>query len=180
MTKNIVVIGSQWGDEGKGKLVDLLTDNVSAVVRFQGGHNAGHTLVINGKKTILHLIPSGILREHVQCLIGNGVVLCPGALLKEMNELEANGVSVRDRLKISAACPLILPYHIALDQARERRRGKDAIGTTGRGIGPAYEDKVARRGLRLGDLFDSKIFVIKLKEIIEFHNFILINYYRNN
>ena len=178
MTKNIVVIGSQWGDEGKGKLVDLLTDNVSAVVRFQGGHNAGHTLVIDGKKTILHLIPSGILHEHVQCLIGNGVVLCPKALLKEIKELEANGVAVRNRLKISSACPLILPYHIALDHARERRRGKDAIGTTGRGIGPAYEDKVARRGLRLGDLFDGKIFVVKLEEIIEFHNFILINYYQ--
>lgn len=178
MTKNVVVIGSQWGDEGKGKLVDLLTDNVSAVVRFQGGHNAGHTLVIDGKKTILHLIPSGILHEHVQCLIGNGVVLCPKALLQEIKELEANGVSVRNRLKISSACPLILPYHIALDHARERRRGKDAIGTTGRGIGPAYEDKVARRGLRLGDLFDGKIFVVKLEEIIEFHNFILINYYQ--
>ena len=148
MAKNIVVIGSQWGDEGKGKLVDLLTDNVSAVVRFQGGHNAGHTLVIDGKKTVLHLIPSGILREHVECLIGNGVVLSPEALLREMSELEGNGIPVRKRLKISAACPLILPYHIALDQARERRRGKAAIGTTGRGIGPAYEDKVARRGLR--------------------------------
>ncbi|NQY51334.1 MAG: adenylosuccinate synthase [Piscirickettsiaceae bacterium] len=180
MTKNIVVIGSQWGDEGKGKLVDLLTNNVSAVVRFQGGHNAGHTLVIDGKKTILHLIPSGILHEHVQCLIGNGVVLCPKALLKEIKELEANGISVRNRLKISSACPLILPYHIALDHARERRRGKDAIGTTGLGIGPAYEDKVARRGLRLGDLFDCKIFAVRLEEIIEFHNSILINYYRES
>ncbi|MBE0440040.1 MAG: adenylosuccinate synthase [Gammaproteobacteria bacterium] len=178
MAKNIVVIGSQWGDEGKGKLVDLLTDNVSAVVRFQGGHNAGHTLVIDGKKTILHLIPSGILREHVQCLIGNGVVLSPEALFKEMNELEANGIPVRERLKISAACPLILPYHVALDQARELRRGKDAIGTTGRGIGPAYEDKVARRGLRLGDLINQTSFVTKLEEIIRFHNFSLINYYQ--
>ncbi len=178
MAKNIVVIGSQWGDEGKGKLVDLLTDNVSAVVRFQGGHNAGHTLVIDGKKTILHLIPSGILREHVQCLIGNGVVLSPEALFKEMNELEANGIPVRERLKISAACPLILPYHVALDQARELRRGKDAIGTTGRGIGPAYEDKVARRGLRLGDLINEASFVTKLEEIIRFHNFSLINYYQ--
>mgnify|MGYP001821949127 FL=1 len=177
MAKNIVVIGSQWGDEGKGKLVDLLTDNVSAVVRFQGGHNAGHTLVIEGKKTVLHLIPSGILREHVQCLIGNGVVLCPEALLKEMAELEANGIPVRERLRISAACPLILPYHIALDQARERRRGKEAIGTTGRGIGPAYEDKVARRGLRLGDLLNEDKFVSKLKEVMEFHNFSLVNYY---
>ncbi|NQZ53804.1 MAG: adenylosuccinate synthase [Piscirickettsiaceae bacterium] len=178
MAKNIVVIGSQWGDEGKGKLVDLLTDEVSAVVRFQGGHNAGHTLVIEGKKTILHLIPSGILRDHVQCLIGNGVVLSPEALLKEMAELEANGIPVRERLKISAACPLILPYHIALDQARERRRGKDAIGTTGRGIGPAYEDKVARRGLRLGDLIDEQGFVAKLEEVVKFHNFSLINYYQ--
>ena len=178
MAKNIVVIGSQWGDEGKGKLVDLLTDNVSAVVRFQGGHNAGHTLVIDGKKTVLHLIPSGILREHVQCLIGNGVVLSPEALLKEMTELEATGIPVRERLKISAACPLILQYHIALDQARERRRGKAAIGTTGRGIGPAYEDKVARRGLRLGDLVDAKSFVVKLEEVVKFHNFSLINYYQ--
>ena len=179
MAKNIVVIGSQWGDEGKGKLVDLLTDNVSAVVRFQGGHNAGHTLVIDGKKTVLHLIPSGILREHVQCLIGNGVVLCPEALLKEIGELENNGIPVRERLKISAACPLILPYHVALDQARERRRGKSAIGTTGRGIGPAYEDKVARRGLRLGDLIDKDSFVTKLAEVMEFHNFSLINYYQS-
>ena len=178
MAKNIVVIGSQWGDEGKGKLVDLLTDNVSAVVRFQGGHNAGHTLVIDGKKTVLHLIPSGILREHVECLIGNGVVLSPEALLREMSELEGNGIPVRKRLKISAACPLILPYHIALDQARERRRGKAAIGTTGRGIGPAYEDKVARRGLRLGDLINIETFVSKLEEVMAFHNFSLINYYQ--
>jgi adenylosuccinate synthase len=180
VAKNIVIIGSQWGDEGKGKLVDLLTDNVSAVVRFQGGHNAGHTLVIDGEKTILHLIPSGILREHVQCLIGNGVVLSPEALLKEMAELEANGIPVRERLKISAACPLILQYHIALDQARERRRGKAAIGTTGRGIGPAYEDKVARRGLRLGDLIDKESFVSKLEEVMAFHNFSLINYYQSS
>lgn len=178
MANNIVVIGSQWGDEGKGKLVDLLTDNVSAVVRFQGGHNAGHTLVIDGEKTILHLIPSGILREHVQCLIGNGVVLSPEALLKEMNELEAKGIPVRQRLKISAACPLILPYHVALDQAREARRGKAAIGTTGRGIGPAYEDKVGRRGIRLGDLLDEATFASKLKEVMEFHNFSLQNYYQ--
>ncbi len=157
----------------------MRTREVSAVVRFQGGHNAGHTLVIEGKKTILHLIPSGVLRDHVQCLIGNGVVLSPEALLKEMAELEANGIPVRERLKISAACPLILPYHIALDQARERRRGKDAIGTTGRGIGPAYEDKVARRGLRLGDLIDEQGFVAKLEEVIKFHNFSLINYYQS-
>ncbi|EMR13613.1 adenylosuccinate synthetase [Methylophaga lonarensis MPL] len=178
MANNIVVIGSQWGDEGKGKVVDLLTDNVSAVVRFQGGHNAGHTLVINGEKTILHLIPSGILREHVQCLIGNGVVLSPEALIREMSSLEAKGIPVRQRLKISAACPLILPFHVALDQARERRRGKSAIGTTGRGIGPAYEDKVARRGLRVGDLVDSQSLTTKLKELVDFHNFSLINYYQ--
>ena len=178
MAKNIVVIGSQWGDEGKGKIVDLLTDNVSAVVRFQGGHNAGHTLVIDGKKTILHLIPSGILREHVQCMIGNGVVLSPEALIKEMTTLEANGIPVRQRLKISAACPLILPYHVELDLARESRRGKDAIGTTGRGIGPAYEDKVARRAVRLGDLADENLFVEKLREVVSFHNFALINYYQ--
>ncbi len=178
MAKNIVVIGSQWGDEGKGKVVDLLTDNVSAVVRFQGGHNAGHTLVISGEKTILHLIPSGILREHVQCLIGNGVVLSPDALIREMTALEAKGIPVRQRLKISAACPLILPFHVALDQAREHRRGKSAIGTTGRGIGPAYEDKVARRGLRVGDLVDSQSLTAKLKELVDFHNFSLINYYQ--
>jgi adenylosuccinate synthase len=178
VARNIVVIGSQWGDEGKGKLVDLLTDNVSAVVRFQGGHNAGHTLVIEGKKTILHLIPSGILRENVQCLIGNGVVLSPEALLKEMTELEAKGIPVRERLKISAACPLILPYHVALDQARESRRGKAAIGTTGRGIGPAYEDKVGRRGLRVGDLLDEQAFAEKLEEVMAFHNFSLVHYYK--
>lgn len=178
MAKNIVVIGSQWGDEGKGKVVDLLTDSVSAVVRFQGGHNAGHTLVIDGKKTILHLIPSGILRSHVQCLIGNGVVLSPEALLKEINALEASGIPVKDRLKISAACPLILSYHVALDLAREARRGKAAIGTTGRGIGPAYEDKVARRGLRVGDLVDVGKFTEKLREVVSFHNFALINYYQ--
>ena len=178
VVKNLVIIGSQWGDEGKGKLVDLLTDKVSAVVRFQGGHNAGHTLVLDGQKTVLHLIPSGILREHVQCLIGNGVVLCPEALITEMTALEAKGVPVRERLKISAACPLILPYHIALDQAREARRGKAAIGTTGRGIGPAYEDKVARRGLRLGDLQDEASFVRKLEDVMAYHNFALEQYYK--
>ena len=150
MGKNVVVIGTQWGDEGKGKIVDLLTDRASAVVRFQGGHNAGHTLVIDGKKTVLHLIPSGILRNGVRCLIGNGVVLSPTALLEEIRMLEASGVPARERLGISESCPLILPYHIALDQAREAARGKKAIGTTGRGIGPAYEDKVSRRGIRLG------------------------------
>ena len=178
MSKNVVVLGTQWGDEGKGKIVDLLTDQASAVVRFQGGHNAGHTLVIDGEKTVLHLIPSGVLREHIQCLIGNGVVLSPDALLKEIAELEAKGVPVRERLKISPACPLILPYHIALDQAREAKRGHEKIGTTGRGIGPAYEDKAARRGLRLGDLQDKHRFATKLKEVMEYHNFILQNYYR--
>ena len=177
MSKNVVVLGTQWGDEGKGKIVDLLTDQADAVVRFQGGHNAGHTLVIDGKKTVLHLIPSGILREHVQCFIGNGVVLSPEALLKEMAELETGGVPVRERLKISAACPLILPYHVALDQAREAKRGGEKIGTTGRGIGPAYEDKAARRGLRLGDLQDESRFARKLKEVMEYHNFALQQYY---
>ncbi len=178
MSKNVVVLGTQWGDEGKGKIVDLLTDQASTVVRFQGGHNAGHTLVIEGHKTVLHLIPSGILRDHVQCLIGNGVVLSPEALLKEIGELEGKGVPVRERLKISPACPLILSYHVALDQAREAKRGNDKIGTTGRGIGPAYEDKVARRGLRLGDLQDRQRFARKLKEVMEYHNFVLEHYYR--
>ncbi len=178
MGKNVVVVGTQWGDEGKGKVVDLLTDRVSAVVRFQGGHNAGHTLVIEGQKTVLHLIPSGILREGVQCMIGNGVVLSPAALLEEIDELEQSGVPARDRLKISAACPLILPYHMALDQAREAARGKAAIGTTGRGIGPAYEDKVARRGLRLGDLMKPDEFGDKLTQVMDYHNFALEHYYK--
>ena len=177
MGKNVVVLGTQWGDEGKGKIVDLLTDQVSLVARFQGGHNAGHTLVIEGKKTVLHLIPSGILRDGVTCMIGNGVVLAPDALLQEMAGLEENGVPVRERLRLSPACPLILPYHIALDQAREKKRGNDKIGTTGRGIGPAYEDKVARRGLRLGDLFDEDLFAQKLQEVMEYHNFALTQYY---
>ncbi|WP_041524165.1 adenylosuccinate synthase [Gilvimarinus agarilyticus] len=178
MGKNVVVLGTQWGDEGKGKIVDLLTDQVSLVSRFQGGHNAGHTLVIDGKKTVLHLIPSGVLREGVTCLIGNGVVLSPEALFKELAELEDSGVPVRERLRLSPACPLILPYHIALDQARELKRGKDKIGTTGRGIGPAYEDKVARRGLRLGDLLDMESFAVKLRDVMEFHNFSLTEYYK--
>ena len=177
MTKNVVVIGTQWGDEGKGKLVDLLTDNVAAVVRFQGGHNAGHTLVTGDKKTVLHLIPSGILRDNVQCLIGNGVVLSPEALLEEMAVLEGAGVNLQGRLKISEACPLILPVHIGLDQAREIARGNKAIGTTGRGIGPAYEDKVARRGLRAGDLLTPDIFATKLRELLDYHNFVLKNYF---
>jgi len=177
MGKNVVIIGTQWGDEGKGKLVDLLTDQAKAVVRFQGGHNAGHTLVINGKKTVLHLIPSGILRENVDCMIGNGVVLSLDALLEEIETLEKSGLSVRGRLKISEACALILPIHVAIDQAREIARGNKAIGTTGRGIGPAYEDKVARRGLRAGDLLNTEEFSKRLKELVEYHNFMLTNYY---
>ncbi|WDE12300.1 adenylosuccinate synthase [Thalassomonas haliotis] len=178
MRKNVVVLGTQWGDEGKGKVVDLLTDKAKYVVRYQGGHNAGHTLVIDGEKTVLHLIPSGVLRENVKCLIGNGVVLCPKALMKEITMLEERGVPVRERLLISDACPLILPYHVALDVAREKARGNKAIGTTGRGIGPAYEDKVARRGLRVGDLFCADSFAAKLKEIMEYHNFVLTTYYK--
>ncbi len=178
MGKSVVIIGTQWGDEGKGKVVDLLTDRASAVVRFQGGHNAGHTLVIDGRKTVLHLIPSGVLRENVQCLIGNGVVLSPEALLKELSMLEENGVPARERLRISEACPLILPYHVALDHAREKARGKKAIGTTGRGIGPAYEDKVSRRGLRLGDLFHRERFAAKLGEVLDYHNFALQHYFK--
>ncbi len=177
MGKSVVVIGTQWGDEGKGKVVDLLTEDVAAVARFQGGHNAGHTLVIDGNKTVLHLIPSGILRENVMCLIGNGVVLAPDAFLTELHALEARGVPARERLRISTACPLILPYHVALDQARERRRGQQKIGTTGRGIGPAYEDKVARRGLRVGDLFDEQRFGERLAEVMDYHNFMLEHYY---
>ncbi len=178
MGKNVVVIGTQWGDEGKGKVVDLLTDRAQAVVRFQGGHNAGHTLVIEGRKTVLHLIPSGILREGVQCLIGNGVVLSPAALLKEIDMLEQSGVPARERLRISEACPLILPYHVQLDLAREKARGKTAIGTTGRGIGPAYEDKVSRRGLRLGDLFHRERFASRLGEVLDYHNFVLQHYFK--
>lgn len=177
MGKIVVVLGTQWGDEGKGKIVDLLTENAAAVVRFQGGHNAGHTLVINGEKTVLHLIPSGILRDNVECMIGNGVVLSPEALMKEVNTLEAKGIAVRDHLRISEACQLILPYHIASDLARERARGNQAIGTTGRGIGPAYEDKISRRGLRVGDLFQPTEFEAKLRFILDFHNFTLKNYY---
>jgi adenylosuccinate synthase len=178
MGKNVVVIGSQWGDEGKGKIVDLLTDRVAAVARFQGGHNAGHTLVIEGEQTILHLIPSGILRDNVLCLIGNGVVLSPEALLKEIEELEAKGVPARERLRISPACPVILPTHVALDKARERARGQAAIGTTGRGIGPAYEDKVSRRGLRVSDLFHRERLASKLGELLDFHNFVLQHYFK--
>ncbi len=176
MGQSVVVLGAQWGDEGKGKIVDLLTEKIGAVVRFQGGHNAGHTLVIGGKKTVLHLIPSGILRADTLCLIGNGVVLSPAALKKEIAELEATGVDVRSRLKISPATPLIMPYHIALDQAREKAAGGKAIGTTGRGIGPAYEDKVARRGIRVADLKYPVELAEKLHAALDYHNFVLTKY----
>ncbi len=178
MSKNVVVIGTQWGDEGKGKIVDWLTDHAHGVVRFQGGHNAGHTLVINGEKTVLHLIPSGILREHVMCYIGNGVVLSPQALLKEMDQLATAGIKVYERLRISEACPLILPYHEALDKARESAKGAEKIGTTGRGIGPAYEDKVARRAIRLQDIFYRERFAAKLGEVLDYHNFVLKQYFK--
>ena len=178
MGKNVVVIGTQWGDEGKGKIVDLLTDRAAAVARFQGGHNAGHTLVIHGEKTVLHLIPSGILRDGVQCLIGNGVVLALDALVEEANALIESGVPVYERLLISPGCPLILPSHVALDAAREKARGASAIGTTGRGIGPAYEDKVARRALKVSDLFVRENFAAKLGEVLDYHNFLLKNYFK--
>lgn len=178
MGQFVVILGSQWGDEGKGKIVDLLTQEAVAVTRFQGGHNAGHTLVIDGVTTALHLIPSGIMREGVECMIGNGVVLAPDALLKEMAQLEQAGIPVKERLQLSEACHLILPYHVSLDQAREIARGKAAIGTTGRGIGPAYEDKISRRGLRLGDLFDREQFALKLAKVMEYHNFSLVNYFK--
>jgi adenylosuccinate synthase len=178
MARNVVVVGTQWGDEGKGKIVDWLTESAQGVVRFQGGHNAGHTLVIGGEKTVLHLIPSGILRSGVACYIGNGVVLAPDALIREIDRLEAAGVKVETRLKVSEACPLILPHHQALDQAREAARGAARIGTTGRGIGPAYEDKAARRALRLQDLLRPKRFAEKLAEVLDYHNYVLQNYYR--
>lgn len=180
MGKNIVVLGTQWGDEGKGKVVDLLTDRVSAVIRYQGGHNAGHTLIINGDKTILHLIPSGILRENVLCLIGNGVVLSPAALIDEMQTLEKKNIPVVERLRISPACSLLLPYHAAIDQARENALGKNAIGTTGQGIGPAYEDKVARHGLRVIDLLHPKQLEEKLNVLADYHNFQLEHYYQKS
>ena len=180
MSHNVVILGTQWGDEGKGKIVDLLTEQVDAVVRFQGGHNAGHTLVIDGEKTVLHLIPSGVLRSEVHCLIGNGVVLSPEALLKEVDALEASGIPVRDRLKISAACPLILPYHVALDQAREARRGDQKIGTTGRGIGPCYEDK-ARDERYAWEIFATPSrFASVLEEVLDYHNHVLAHYYGVN
>ncbi len=180
MGKNVVVIGTQWGDEGKGKIVDWLTESASGVVRFQGGHNAGHTLVIGGKKTVLRLIPSGVLRPNVKIYIGNGVVLSPSALLQEIGELEGAGVEVRSRLTISPACPLVLPIHVALDQAREAAMGETKIGTTGRGIGPAYEDKIARRALRVQDLLDPARFAAKLEALLELHNFMLVNYYKRD
>src|SRR5436190_13090711 len=176
MAKNVVVVGTQWGDEGKGKIVDWLTDHAQGVVRFQGGHNAGHTLVIGGQKTALQLIPSGIMRPGVACYIGNGVVLSVPDLLREIDKLEAAGVEVCSRLKISEACPLILPYHTALDAAREIARGDAKIGTTGKGIGPAYEDKVARRAIRVADLLNEKRFAEKLLENLDYHNFVLTNY----
>jgi adenylosuccinate synthase len=180
MGKNVVVIGTQWGDEGKGKVVDWLTEEAHGVVRFQGGHNAGHTLVIKGKRTVLRLIPSGVLRPNVAIFIGNGVVLSPTALLQEIGELEAAGVSVRPRLKISPACPLVLPYHVAIDNAREGAMGDAKIGTTGRGIGPAYEDKIARRAIRLQDLLYPDRFTAKLKGLLEYHNFVLTQYFKRD
>ncbi|OUV62463.1 MAG: adenylosuccinate synthase [Gammaproteobacteria bacterium TMED119] len=179
MNNNLVVLGAQWGDEGKGKIVDMLTAEADAVVRFQGGHNAGHTIVVGDETTILHLIPSGILRQNVDCYIGNGVVISPHALLEEMTMLAARGVEVANKLFLSDGCPLILPCHILLDQARERARGKSAIGTTGRGIGPAYEDKIARRGLRLGDLSRMDRALEKLEAVLDLHNFTLKNYYQH-
>jgi len=177
MAENVVVVGTQWGDEGKGKIVDWLTEDVDGVVRFQGGHNAGHTLVIGGRKTILRLIPSGILRPKTACYIGNGVVLSPNALLSEVDELQSAGVDVASRLLISGNCPLILEYHVALDNAREVRRGDSKIGTTGRGIGPAYEDKVGRRAVRAQDLFDAGRFGDRVREALDFHNFVLERYF---
>ena len=177
MNKNVVVLGTQWGDEGKGKIVDMLTAQADAVVRFQGGHNAGHTIVVGDETTILHLIPSGILRDNVECYVGNGVVLSPQALLDELSMLDKRGINARNKLFLSDGCPLILPYHILLDQAREKARGKSAIGTTGRGIGPAYEDKVARRGLRVGDFLNLENTISKLEGILDYHNFVLKNYF---
>ena len=176
MVRNIVVLGTQWGDEGKGKIVDLLTQNAQAVVRYQGGHNAGHTLKINGQKTVLHLVPSGILRQHVDCYIGNGVVVSPQALVDEILALERSGLELRSRLRIAASCPIILPCHVVLDKAREEKSTK--IGTTGRGIGPAYEDKVARRAIKMNDLLHPKRFEQKLIELLDYHNFMITHYYQ--
>ena len=178
MNKGIAILGAQWGDEGKGKIVDLLTENCDAVVRFQGGHNAGHTLVVDGKTTVLHLVPSGILHKNVKCIIGNGVVLSLEALSEEIEILRQNNVDVENRLLLSSGCPLILPVHIELDKAREIKKGKSKIGTTGRGIGPAYEDKISRRGIRLGDLLEPDSLLGKITELLDYHNFILKNYYQ--
>jgi len=180
MARSVVILGTQWGDEGKGKIVDLLAHQADAVVRFQGGHNAGHTLWVDGKKTVLHLIPSGILTESARCLIGNGVVVSPEALISEIEGLEKAGVEVRPRLGLSGACPVILGSHKALDQARERARGNKAIGTTGRGIGPVYEDKASRLGIRLADLADPKRMSDKLGGVLEYHNFMLTHYYKTD
>ena len=177
MGRNVVVLGAQWGDEGKGKIVDMLAGQASIVVRFQGGHNAGHTLVLNGRRTALHLIPSGILHPRTRCMLGNGVAVAPSALLGEIDGLEAAGVSVRERLTVSPACPLLLPSHAALDLAQEGRRQERRLGTTGRGIGPAYEDKVARRGLRCGDCADSARLAESIRALAEYHNFLLVEYY---
>lgn len=178
--RNVVIIGTHWGDEGKGKVVDLLTEQARAVVRFQGGHNAGHTLVVGGVKTVLHLIPSGILHDGVECLIGNGVVVSLPALFKEIAEVEQAGIDVRSRLRVSPGCPIIMPYHVSLDLMREQVRGNQKIGTTGRGIGPAYEDKVSRRGLRIADLFNPERFKNLLEEILDYHNFVLQNYFNTD
>ncbi len=178
MAKNVVVVGMAWGDEGKGKIVDLLAEQVSAVVRFQGGHNAGHTIVVENEKLVLHLIPSGILHEHVQCYLGNGVVISPEALLTEIKRLEEHGINARARLCISHACPLILSSHVALDQAREVASGAEKIGTTGRGIGPAYEDKMARRSIRIGDLYQWDTAKKRILDLVTYHNFLLEQYYQ--
>ena len=176
---NAVLLGVQWGDEGKGKIVDLLTDRADAVVRFQGGHNAGHTLVIEGAKTVLHLIPSGAMRAGVECLIGNGVVTDMQHLVREIENLRACDIAITDRLMVSMGCPLVLPSHAVLDQVRDKALGRSAIGTTGRGIGPCYEDKVARRGLRATDLLDERVFAGKLEQVMEYHNFMISNYYHS-
>ncbi|HXK00462.1 MAG TPA: adenylosuccinate synthase [Buchnera sp. (in: enterobacteria)] len=176
MYKNIIILGAQWGDEGKGKIVDLLTEKAKYVVRYQGGHNAGHTLVVDNKKIILHVVPSGILHKNTIGILGNGVVICPFSLINELNNLEKKGIIVKDKILISENCFLILPYHIRMDIAREKQRG--SIGTTKRGIGPAYEDKVSRRGLRIGDLRDKENFSINLKKIIDYYNYQLVNYYQ--
>ena len=180
MNRSIAILGAQWGDEGKGKIVDLLTKNCDAVVRFQGGHNAGHTLVVDNETTILHLIPSGILHKDVKCIIGNGVVLSLDALSEEINILKTNKINIEGRLLMSDNCPLILPVHIALDKARELKKGKAKIGTTGRGIGPAYEDKISRRGIRLGDISNSETLLEKIEELLDYHNYILKNYYKSD